>query len=82
MKDLSYAAALRAARERAGLTQVQLAERAGLTQRQISGYEAGENVAGGVILVRLADALGVSTDALLGRGTAPLTASPDPEARP
>ena len=63
---------LRVARENAGLTQKELAHRAGCSRRTIIRWEqAGE--AFGDDVSRLADALGVSTDALLGRtGTAPL----------
>jgi len=55
---------LRAARERRGLTQSQLAELVGLYPSQISNYENGEKVPEGETMVLLADALEVSLDEL------------------
>jgi transcriptional regulator with XRE-family HTH domain len=56
---------LRAHRQAAGLTQTELAERAAVSQSYIVKIEAGRgNVTVGV-LGRLADALGVPTEALL-----------------
>lgn len=59
---------LKQVRERRGLTQDQLARKAGLTAVQISHFETGvKPSASAVTLVKLADALSVSIDFLLGR---------------
>lgn len=55
------------ARERAGLTQVQLAERLGTTQGNITSWEREVVALRPEQLNELADALGVSADYLLGR---------------
>jgi transcriptional regulator with XRE-family HTH domain len=74
---------LTALRKARGLTQVQLAEKIGSTQRAVSRYETVADRAPAPVLARLAQALAVSTDELLGvkriRETAGLTS--DPEAR-
>ena len=58
---------VRAARERAGMTQEQLSAATGLRQGHISRIEVGEiRDAQGETLARLAQALSVSTDYLLG----------------
>jgi transcriptional regulator with XRE-family HTH domain len=49
---------LREARERAGLTQQQLAERSGIAQSTISAYESGKREPGVDALERLLDAAG------------------------
>ena len=70
-------------RKARGLTQVQLAERIDSTQRAVSRYETVADRAPAPVLARLAQALAVSTDELLGvkhsRAAAGLT--DDPEAR-
>jgi transcriptional regulator with XRE-family HTH domain len=73
-------AALRKAR---GLTQIQLAEKIDSTQRAISRYETVADRAPAPVLARLAQALGVSTDQLLGvRRIRPATSlAHDPDAR-
>jgi len=73
-------AALRQAR---GLTQVQLADKIGSTQRAISRYETIADRAPAPVLAKLAKALGVTTDELLGvKRTRPAkTLTDDPEAR-
>ena len=59
---------LRHAREIRGLTQDELAKRANLTAVQISHFETGvKPSASAVTLVKLADALSVTIDFLLGR---------------
>ena len=70
-------------RKARGLTQVQLAERIGSTQRAVSRYETIADRAPAPVLARLAQALGVSTDELLGVKRTRVTASltDDPEAR-
>ena len=74
---------LTALRKARGLTQVQLADRIGSTQRAVSRYETVADRAPAPVLARLAQALAVSTDELLGvkrtRAAAGLTN--DPEAR-
>lgn len=51
-----------------GMTQVQLAKAVGLTSKSISAYECGRAVPTLNTLIKLADALGVSLDTLVGRG--------------
>jgi transcriptional regulator with XRE-family HTH domain len=58
---------LRQAREGAGLTQEALARLAKIAQSDVSLMERGQMEPGLRRLTRLADALGVSTDWLLGR---------------
>ncbi|QEH38217.1 DNA-binding transcriptional repressor PuuR [Aquisphaera giovannonii] len=55
---------LRAARERAGLSQAQLAERAGLTQSHVSRLENAEHSPTRLTLEKLARALGVAAEGL------------------
>ena len=58
---------LRAAREARDISQVELAERAGLQASAISHFETGTRKPSFDNLKRLADALRVTTDYLLGR---------------
>lgn len=58
---------VKAARERAGLTQAQLAEAAAITDETISRLERGAFEPALSTMVALADALGVGLDELLGR---------------
>jgi transcriptional regulator with XRE-family HTH domain len=58
---------LRTARERRGLSQGQLAERAGLQASAVSHFETGGRKPSFDNLKRLADALNITTDYLLGR---------------
>src|SRR5262249_5961645 len=60
---------LRAAREKRGLSQGDLATRAGLQASAISHFETGTRKPSFDNLRRLADALDVTTDYLLGRVT-------------
>jgi transcriptional regulator with XRE-family HTH domain len=60
---------LRAAREKRGLSQGELAARAGLQASAISHFETGTRKPSFDNLRRLADALEVTTDYLLGRVT-------------
>src|SRR5438270_7583928 len=53
-------------RKARGLTQVEMAERLGSTQSFVSKYERGDLRLHGELIVKLAAALGVSTDELLG----------------
>jgi transcriptional regulator with XRE-family HTH domain len=68
---------LKAARELRGLSQEQVAERSGLQPSAISHFETGSRKPSFDNLKRLADALRVSTDYLLGR-----TAHPEGHAAP
>jgi transcriptional regulator with XRE-family HTH domain len=54
---------LRQLRKEADLTQQQLADRAGLPVGSLRGHEQGQRVPSWASVVRLAKALGVSTDA-------------------
>ncbi len=58
---------VRAFRELRGLTQADLARRAGMQAASISHFEPGQRLPSLDSLVRLADALEVSVDMLLGR---------------
>ena len=58
---------LRTIRERRGLTQLALGQRAGMAPASISHFETGQRVPSLESLVKLADALEVSVDELLGR---------------
>ena len=58
---------LRTARERRGLSQGKLAERTGLQASAVSHFETGSRKPSFDNLKRLADALNVTTDYLLGR---------------
>ena len=53
-------------RKARGLTQVEMAERLGTTQSFVSKYERGELRLHGALIIKLAEALRVSTDELLG----------------
>lgn len=57
---------LRLLRREAGLTQRQVADAVGVTYRTYQNYEAGASRPSGGVAMRLAAALGVSTDTLLG----------------
>ncbi len=56
---------IKQAREDAGLSQRELAMRSGITQQQISYVENGDRLLTSYNVVKLADALGISTDYLL-----------------
>ena len=73
---------LTALRKARGLTQVELARKIGSSQRAISRYETIADRAPAPVLAKLALALGVSTDELLGvRSTASAGPTDDPETR-
>jgi transcriptional regulator with XRE-family HTH domain len=76
MDDL--AERLKALREQRGLTQAELGVRAGMGAASVSHFETGRRAPALDSLVRLADALEVSTDALLGRETEKTNARIDP----
>ena len=62
----SFGARLAHIRKDRGFTQIELAERVGMIQVLISDYELGKLRPYADIVARLAGALGVSTDELLG----------------
>ena len=66
-----FAERLKKLRTDAGLTRAQLGEMVGISGRSIINYEIGERIPYGDVCARLAEALGVSSDELLGM--------PDPE---
>lgn len=68
----------RTIRERRGLTQVALGQRAGMAPASISHFETGQRVPSLESLVKLADALGVSVDELIGRAPADAISQVDP----
>jgi transcriptional regulator with XRE-family HTH domain len=74
-----FGTTLRTIRETKGLTQSELAERSGLQPSAVSHFEAGRRSPSFDNLRALADALGVSTDYLLGRDAAPGLAGPTAE---
>ena len=67
---------LSALRKAAGFTQVELAEELGTSQRMIAYYESPQALPPSALLPRMAKALGVSTDVLLG--VAPIKRSVKP----
>lgn len=66
-----FSARLRKTREQKGLSQAELAEKSGFQPSAISHFETGRRAPSFDNLKRLADALSVSTDYLLGRETEP-----------
>lgn len=58
---------LRDARNEAGLTQKKLAQMVGISQQSYSDYENDRTFPDEVTFIKIADALNVSTDYLLGR---------------
>lgn len=69
--DTRFGERLKAIRKRRGLTQVELAERLGIHPSLISQYECGYLRLHGALLIRLAQALRTTPDAILGtEGTA------------
>ena len=63
-------ARIAAARKERGLSQGQLAHKSGIAQAHVSHFECGTRAPRIDNLLKLADALGVTTDFLLGRQTA------------
>lgn len=72
-----FGARLTELRKAAGYTQVELAEALGTTQRMIAYYESRAEKAPSALLPKLAELLGVSTDALLGVKQPRKTKAPD-----
>ena len=75
----SFGEHLRKEREAKGLSQIELAEKAGLQPSAISHFELGRRSPSFDNLRRLADALNVTIDYLVGRQTEPQTAGPAAE---
>ncbi|WP_420636086.1 helix-turn-helix domain-containing protein [Candidatus Palauibacter sp.] len=69
---------LRQNRKMRGLTQAELGAKAGIAAASVSHFETGQRAPSVASLVRLADALELSTDTLLGRGSANSTMRVDP----
>jgi len=63
--DNSIGANIRAAREKSGLTQTELAKAVNMTQAMISRYEQGDRTPDGYQLIAIAAALGVDPGELL-----------------
>jgi len=74
----TFGANLQSLRELRGLTQAELGKRAGLAAASISHFETGQRMPSLESLVKLADALGVSVDVLLGRASLESSTSLDP----
>jgi transcriptional regulator with XRE-family HTH domain len=72
----SFPDLLRKTREDKGLSQSELAHKAGFQPSAISHFESGRRSPSFENLKRLADALSVTIDYLLGRETEPKTAGP------
>lgn len=72
----TFADRLRAIREGKGLSQTDLAEKSGLQPSAVSHFETGRRSPSFDNLRKLADALDVSIDYLLGRAEEPQTAGP------
>lgn len=58
---------IKQAREAAGLKQHEVAQRVGVSQSSVCAWEKGEAYPSAENLIKLADVLGTTTDALLGR---------------
>lgn len=74
---ITFRAALRDARKRAGFTQKQLAERLEAPQSFVSKYESGERRLDVVELRRVCAALSISTSQFLARLESRIKGSPD-----
>ena len=69
---------LRRIRELRGMTQAEMGSRAGIASASISHFETGQRTPALDTLVKLADALSVTVDALLGRSPVEAAAQLDP----
>lgn len=72
------AANLQSLRELRGFTQAELGKRAGMAAASVSHFETGQRAPSLESLVKLADALEVSVDVLLGRAPIESSAQMDP----
>lgn len=70
---------LRQLRKEQALTQTELGERMGISQRLVAYYEAQGGSPSPELLVRFADALGISTNVLLGVERPSRAERPNPE---
>ncbi len=61
---MNFTEKIRALRESAGLTQAELAEQVGVSEKVVSKWECGETKPSAEVLPALADAFGISIDAL------------------
>jgi transcriptional regulator with XRE-family HTH domain len=66
-------------RKEHGLTQAQLAEQLGVSQQLVAAYESGERCVPTDTLPRIATALGVSLEELMGTGNGPAKRGPTPK---
>jgi transcriptional regulator with XRE-family HTH domain len=76
LSDESTGQRMRRLRQSKGLSQEALGDRVGLSQRMVAYYEIQGGVPSADLLRKLADALGVSTDLLLGRAPESHKAAP------
>ncbi len=76
-KNKNFSDRLRETRERRNLKQSELAERAGLQVAAVSHFETGRRAPSFDNLRRLADALNVTTDYLIGRADKPRSSGPN-----
>jgi transcriptional regulator with XRE-family HTH domain len=74
----TFGANLQTLRELRKLTQAELGARAGIAAASISHFETGQRMPSLDSLVKLADALSISVDALLGRAPVETAAHVDP----
>ena len=79
MSSKIFSIRLRATRERRNLKQSELAERAELQAAAVSHFETGRRAPSFENLRRLADALNVTTDYLIGRTNEPVSSGPNIE---
>jgi transcriptional regulator with XRE-family HTH domain len=74
----NFGANLQTLRDLRKLTQAELGARAGIAAASISHFETGQRAPSLDSLVKLADALSISVDALLGRAPVEAAANVDP----
>lgn len=74
----NFAQRLQSFRELRGLTQAELGRKAGMAAASISHFETGQRTPSLDSLVKLADALEITTDAMLGRSSSGVNVSVDP----
>ena len=78
MSTSNFAEKLQALRELRKLTQAELGARAGIAAASISHFETGQRTPSLESLVKLADALNIPVDVLLGRAPLETAAAVDP----